>query len=120
MNELKIKRVYEAYSEDDGYRILVDRLWPRGIKKENAHLDLWIKDIAPTNELRKWFGHDGTKFDEFSERYVSELESNPRKDEFKKLVQEKLLQGDVTLLFGAKDTEHNNAAVLKKWLEGQH
>jgi uncharacterized protein YeaO (DUF488 family) len=119
MNELKIKRAYEACDEQDGYRILVDRLWPRGIKKENARLDLWAKEIAPTNELRKWFGHDLDKFEEFSKRYIAELEANPQKDEFLNLVKEKLQSGHVTLVYGAKDGGHNNAVILKKWILGQ-
>lgn len=107
---IKIKRVYEKPSEADGCRILVDRLWPRGLIKEGAKIDLWLKEIAPSNELRKWFNHDPKKWGLFKEKYKKELEG---KEEFleqiKKLEKEK---GIVTLLYSAKDEEHNNAVVL--------
>lgn len=117
MGKLKVKRVYEAPEETDGARILVDRLWPRGISKEKAQLTEWDKTISPSNELRKWFGHDPEKFAEFKSRYLAELADNPESASFARRIAELLAAGDVTLLFGAKDLEHNNAVVLKEWLE---
>lgn len=113
---IRIKRIYEAKSPDDGYRILVDRLWSRGIKKENAGIDLWEKSIAPSNELRKWYGHDPEKFKEFRERYKGELDDNPGSEKFLKTVRDHESSGTVTLLFGAKDAVHSNAAVLAEWI----
>lgn len=117
MSELKIKRIYLPPAEDDGARILVDRLWPRGISKGKAQLTEWCKSVSPSNELRKWFGHDPEKFAEFKNRYVAELKANPDTAEFKNRIAELLKNGNVTLLYGAKDEEHNNAVVLKEWLE---
>ena len=114
MTKYKIERIYESTTSDDSYRVLVDRLWPRGISKERAALDEWNKEIAPTDELRKWFNHDPEKFPEFSRRYVKELDNNPAASEAKNNWNE---QSAVILLYGAKDTEHNQAIVLKKWLE---
>ena len=111
--ELKIKRVYEKPKQDDGKRILVDRLWPRGLTKEKASIDLWLKDIAPTTELRKWFGHDPKKWKNFQERYHQELNNNK---EQVSILHEQLKKGVVTLVYGAKDEEHNEALVLKEWL----
>ena len=111
--ELKIKRVYENPKQDDGKRILVDRLWPRGLTKEKASIDLWLKDIAPTTELRKWFGHDPKKWKKFQERYHQELNNNK---EQVSILYEQLKKGVVTLVYGAKDEEHNEALVLKEWL----
>lgn len=116
MYGLAVRRVYDAYEETDGYRILVDRLWPRGIKKENARLDEWNKDIAPSNELRKWYGHDPEKYAGFSARYTEELNGNAEAAAFAQHVQELLKEGNVTLLYSAK-TKENNAAVLAQWLE---
>ncbi len=113
MSEVKIKRVYDAPDGDDGTRILVDRLWPRGLTKERACVDLWLKDIAPSTELRKWFGHDPAKWEQFRERYHRELEANVN---LVSLLKEKLKGGAVTLLFAAKDAEHNEAVVLQEWL----
>lgn len=110
---IKIKRVYESPDKDDGTRILVDRLWPRGLTKERADVDLWLKDIAPSTELRKWFGHDPGKWKEFIKRYQNELKGNP--EPVLKL-KEQLKKGEVTLLYGAKDEEHNEAIVLKDWI----
>lgn len=107
---VKLKRIYDPYNKDDGYRILVDRLWPRGISKEKAHLDLWLKDIAPSAELRKWFGHDPNKWNEFEKRYKKELA-----DKRKLILQLKDLENkhkQITLLYGARDTEHNEAVIL--------
>lgn len=111
---IKIKRIYEEKSKDDGFRILVDRLWPRGVSKEKAHLDLWLKEIAPSNELRKSFGHDPEKWEEFQKKYLAELKL---KKEFLKQIKQIIKENKtITLLYAAKDTEHNNALVLKKFL----
>lgn len=109
---IKLKRIYDAPSADDGYRVLVDRLWPRGIKKENAHIDLWLKDVAPSNEIRKWFGHDPSKWEEFKQRYAKEIDA----DALAQLRQLAVENPTLTLLFAAKDEEHNNAVVLKSLL----
>ncbi len=113
---IRIKQVYEDYDADDGQRYLVDRLWPRGMSKENLVMDGWLKDVAPSRDLRQWFGHDPDKWDEFSSRYCAELDSNP--SAWKPLI-EASRQGVVTLLFSAHDSEHNNAVVLKAYLEKQ-
>lgn len=107
---IKIKRVYEKPSEDDGYRILIDRLWARGLTKEKAKIDLWLKDIAPSNELRKWFNHDPEKWDFFKEKYKQELkDKKDLAEQIRKLEKEK---GTVTLLYSTKDEKHNNAVAL--------
>ena len=108
---MKIKRVYDKPDKDDGLRILVDRLWPRGLTKEKACIDLWLKDIAPSTELRKWFGHDPGKWDEFRKRYREELEMNKAQTS---LLTETLKKGEVTLVYGSRDEEHNEALVLKE------
>lgn len=118
MNELKIMRIYDSYISS-GYRILVDRLWPRGVAKVKANLDLWSKDIAPSNNLRKWFNHDPKKFLEFAELYRKELEEDNELENFIKIVKEQLAQENVLLLYGAKDEQYNNAVVLKDLLEKQ-
>lgn len=111
---IKTKRAYEAPAESDGFRILVDRLWPRGISKEKAALDAWLKDVAPSNELRKWFGHDPEKWDEFKKKYAAELRTNPEAvAELKRMVKE---HKTVTLVFGARDEKHNEAEYLKESL----
>jgi uncharacterized protein YeaO (DUF488 family) len=110
---IRIKRIYEKQKRTDGKRILVDRLWPRGIKKESAKIDLWLKDIAPSNELRKWFSHDPAKWTKFRNRYKKELKGKP---DLLNQLREESKKGDVTLLFSAKNTEHNNAVVLKELL----
>ena len=115
--DLRIKRVYEKPEESDGFRILTDRLWPRGISKEKAALDLWEKAIAPSPELRKWFGHDPEKYETFREKYLQELDHNPGKEDFLSLVKSHLKEGRVTLLYGARDREHNQAVVLQHFLE---
>lgn len=117
MGKLQVKRIYEAPAETDGSRFLVDRLWPRGIKKETAVLAGWEKEIAPTNGLRRAFGHDPEKFPEFAAGYIQELEANPEVGIFLEKIKKALAQGTVTLLYGAKDQEHNNAVVLKEWIE---
>jgi uncharacterized protein YeaO (DUF488 family) len=110
ISSIHLKRVYEPPSKKDGKRILVDRLWPRGIKKVDAEVDLWLKDIAPSNELRHWFGHDPERWEEFRARYIDELhESAPSLKELRALA----AQGPITLLFAARDEEHNNAVVLR-------
>lgn len=106
---LKLKRIYDEYSSDDGYRVLVDRLWPRGISKEKAHIDVWLKEVGPSNELRKWFGHDTVRWEEFQKKYREELKDNPA---FKTLQQITKKEKTVTILYGAKDNEHNQAVVL--------
>ena len=113
-HELKLKRAYEAPHKDDGTRILVDRLWPRGLTKEKAKVDLWLKEIAPSTELRKWFGHDPARWTEFKERYAVELDD--QREQLERLAQE-ARKRTVTLLFSAKDIEHNNAVALKKYLQ---
>ncbi|MEO6871477.1 MAG: DUF488 domain-containing protein [Chthoniobacterales bacterium] len=111
---LKLKRVYEKAAGTDGARVLVDRLWPRGLTKEKAAVELWLKEIAPSTELRKWFGHDPEKWKEFRRRYLAELKSHP--DEVG-LIKSKARQDTVTLLYGARDQEHNEAVVLQQFLE---
>src|SRR5664280_1689967 len=107
----RIKRVYELPDKHDGRRILVDRLWPRGLTKEKASIDLWLKDIAPSAELRKWFGHDPEKWKEFRKRYRHELKED---EEPMTLLKDKIKKGMVTLVYGANDEEHNQAVVLKE------
>ncbi len=106
---ISIKRVYLPAEDSDGYRVLVDRLWPRGIKKENAKIDLWAKALAPSAELRKWFNHIPERFEEFSKKYVEELKTNP---EVTPILDELRQHDKVTLLYGSKDEQHNNAVVL--------
>ncbi|EOL42840.1 DUF488 domain-containing protein [Enterococcus caccae] len=114
---IQIKRAYEETSPTDGYRILVDRLWPRGMSKEKEHLDVWLKTIAPSNELRKWFGHDPTKFAEFKEKYIAELRSADGQKSLQELVKLMKEQPTLTLIYSAKDEKNNNAVVLKEILE---
>ncbi|MFC6674241.1 DUF488 domain-containing protein [Marinobacterium aestuariivivens] len=111
---LKLKRVYDPVESDDGSRVLVDRLWPRGIARKDLSLDLWLKDIAPSDELRRWYGHESDKWPEFKRRYLAELAcSEEALDRLRALLQ----KGAVTLLYAARDTEHNQAVVLKELLE---
>ncbi len=117
MGELKVKRVYLPAEEQDGYRVLIDRLWPRGISKDKANIDEWDKLLAPSTELRKWFGHQPELFLAFSEKYIGELDQNAEAHSFVERCKALLQQGNVTLLFGAKDETHNQAVVLKKWME---
>jgi uncharacterized protein YeaO (DUF488 family) len=107
---VKVKRVYEMPAKDDGCRVLVDRLWPRGMKKEAAHLDAWLKEVAPSDGLRKWFGHDPEKWGEFQKKY--RLELRKQKELIAELKQMAKQKGTLTLLFGAKDQERNQAVVL--------
>ena len=111
---LRTKRIYEEPSADDGTRVLVDRLWPRGVSKEEAKIDRWEKDLAPTNELRRWFGHDPAKWEEFLRRYRAELEG---KEEVLARLRQEATGGTVTLLYAAKDEEQNNAVALKRHIE---
>jgi uncharacterized protein YeaO (DUF488 family) len=110
---IKIKRIYEAASQDDGRRIYIDRLWPRGMKKEEVKIDEWLKEISPSDSLRKWFGHDPSKYAEFKRRYVKELEKH---SEVLERIKKEAKKETVTLLFSAKDVEHNNATVMKELL----
>jgi uncharacterized protein YeaO (DUF488 family) len=111
---LRTKRVYERPAKGDGFRVLVDRLWPRGLTKEEAKVDLWLKDVAPSDELRKWYGHDPGKWPEFKRRYFGELKG---KEGLVKQIEEKLAKGVVTLLFGTREEKYNNAAALKEHIE---
>jgi uncharacterized protein YeaO (DUF488 family) len=111
---MRTKRIYEEPSGDDGIRVLVDRLWPRGISKEKALLGRWEKDLAPSNELRRWFGHDPAKWEEFLRRYRAELVG--KEEELDRLRQE-ANDATVTLLYAAKDEERNNAVALKRYIE---
>jgi uncharacterized protein YeaO (DUF488 family) len=112
---LKVKRVYEPPGPDDGLRVLIDRLWPRGVKKEGARIDLWAKELAPSGELREWFGHRPERFAEFRIRYLAELSG--KRSELHRLAQ-RARDGTVTLVFAARDAEHSNAAVLRELVEG--
>ncbi len=109
-----LKRVYLPVSECDGFRILVERLWPRGVSKENVRIDLWMKDVAPSPELRAWYAHDVEKWEEFRRRYRKELLKNPAVAPFNALLKDKKT---VTFVFAARDEEHNSARVLKEFME---
>ncbi|HYO45562.1 MAG TPA: DUF488 domain-containing protein [Gemmatimonadota bacterium] len=110
---MRLKRAYEAPEPEDGFRILVDRLWPRGVSKSSARIDLWLKEIAPSSALRKWFGHDPAKWAEFRDRYFGELDENP---EAVATLRERLRRGPATLVYAAKDQEHNDAVALGEYL----
>jgi len=110
---INLKRVYEKPSKKDGVRILVDRLWPRGLSKQRAAVDFWMKDVAPSTELRKWFGHDPAKWKGFQQRYRKELRGRSAIE----LLKRKCRKRTITLLYGAKDEQHNEAIVLKKLLD---
>ena len=112
--KIRIKRVYENPAKEDGKRILVDRLWPRGLSKEKAKIDVWLKDIAPTTELRKWFDHDPAKWKEFKKRYHQELKNNK---EQVILLNKQIKNRVVTLVYAAKDEQHNEALVLSEWIQ---
>lgn len=109
---IRIKRVYEPPADADGKRILVDRLWPRGLSKEKAEVDVWLKEVGPSNALRKWFGHDPDRWPEFTRKYRAELKGSAALKELKKAA-----KGRVTLVYGAKDEKHNQAIVLQKILK---
>lgn len=113
MGKIGIKRIYEPYDSKDGFRILVDRLWPRGMKRENARIDLWMKEIAPSTALRTWFGHDPAKWEEFKQRYWKELKDNDAVSKLIDLFNEK---DHITLLYGAKDEKHNQAVLLRDFV----
>lgn len=116
---LKLKRIYEPAEPGDGKRILVDRLWPRGVKKESARLDEWMKEIAPSPELRRWFNHRPERFAEFRKRYEDELASDPLRRQRIEQICHALGEGNVTLVYAAKDPVHNHAIVLRDWIEKQ-
>ncbi len=111
---IKLKRAYEEPAKEDGFRILVERLWPRGLTKERARIDLWLKDIAPSPELRTWYSHDVAKWEQFRDRYFAELKL--KKDLISQLKQ-KEKQGTVTFIFAARDEQHNSALALKSFIE---
>jgi uncharacterized protein YeaO (DUF488 family) len=112
---IKIKRVYDKASKEDGFRILVDRLWPRGMSKDKAKVDLWLKEVAPSDDLRKWFSHDPQKWQEFKKRYEKELKD---KQELLRIIkQAEKENGTVTVLYSAKDEEHNQAVALAAFLQ---
>jgi uncharacterized protein YeaO (DUF488 family) len=110
-----LKRAYEPPSASDGYRVLIDRLWPRGVSREKARLDEWAREIAPSSELRRWFGHDPARFGEFRERYREELAGQQQKLEE---LRQRARDGTLTLVYSARDTEHNDAVVLTEMLKG--
>ncbi|HLV33550.1 MAG TPA: DUF488 domain-containing protein [Spirillospora sp.] len=111
---IAIKRIYEPVSDQDGLRVLVDRLWPRGIRKDTAAIDLWLKDIAPTTALRRWFNHDPEKWDEFKARYFAELDNN--RENLQPLL-EAVREGNVSLIYASRDEVYNQAVALKEYLE---
>lgn len=111
---IKLKRVYENPAQEDGVRVLVERLWPRGLSKEHAAIDMWLKDIAPSPELRKWFSHDIEKWEGFCERYKKELD---QKEDQINILKEKVREGTVTFVYAAKDEKHNSAVALKMFIE---
>jgi uncharacterized protein YeaO (DUF488 family) len=113
---VKLKRAYEQVESGDGIRILVDRLWPRGVKKEDAAIDQWMKDLAPSTELRKWFGHDPARWEEFRKRYAAEVNEHPEQLQQLRALARK---GAVTLVYSAHDEEHNDAVVLKGLILGR-
>lgn len=110
---IRVKRVYEPPSDEDGQRVLVERLWPRGLTKEKARIDLWLKDVSPSPELRKWFSHDDSKWDEFSARYRKELDENIAGV---RRILELSREGDITLVFASKDMEHNSTVLLRDYV----
>ena len=109
-----LKRAYEEKEKADGFRILVDRLWPRGIKKEDMHVDIWLKEIAPSTALRKWFNHDAAKWEAFKTKYKAELQQSEALGELKQLIKK---HKTITLVYSAKDEIHNQAAALKELLD---
>ena len=111
--EIELKRAYDAASEADGFRILVERLWPRGVSKQDARIDLWAKEVAPSTELRKWFGHDPDKWEEFRRRYTAELEARPGALD---PLLEQVRAGKVTFVYGSRETRFNNAAALREFV----
>ncbi|ABX26389.1 DUF488 family protein [Lactobacillus helveticus] len=116
MSEIKLVRIYD-HEQPVGYRMLVDRMWPRGMSKIKAALDEWDKQIGPTNELRKWFNHEDEKFPEFKAKYIEELDKNEFTSEFIETVKKQLIKNDVLFLYGAKNRKHNQAVVLKEYVQ---
>ena len=116
-HSLNLRRIYDDPATSDGARVLVDGIWPRGVKKDDAHLDLWLKSLAPSKELRQWFNHDPEKWKEFRSRYFRELDKDTDAAEALETLREQLARKDVTLLYAARDTSHNNAVALKEYLE---
>lgn len=114
--KLRTKRIYEAQASSDGRRILIDRLWPRGVSKEDAHVDFWAKSVAPSNELRRWYQHDPGKWEEFRRRYFAELDANPSGVAE---LRAELGRGTVTILYGSKEEHLNNATALREYLESR-
>ena len=117
MRELQCKRIYDAPSPSDGFRVLVDRLWPRGVRREVAALDLWAKELAPSAELRRWFGHAPERFEAFSALYTAQLDATPAAAELLRIIREEGERRRVTLLYAARDAACNHAVVLKAWIE---
>lgn len=115
--QIKLKRVYEEPEPSDGKRVLVERLWPRGLSKENAKVELWVKDAAPSTELRKWFDHDPSKWEEFKRRYFAELNQNP---EALLPIEKIISEGTATFVFASKEERYNNSAALKEYLESRN
>jgi uncharacterized protein YeaO (DUF488 family) len=113
---INLKRAYDPASKADGVRILVERLWPRGVKKTSLRIESWLKDVAPSTDLRKWFSHDPAKWDEFRRRYFDELKANP---EAWRPILEAARRGTVTLIYSSHDPDHNNAVALRKFLQGR-
>lgn len=116
-SRIRLKRAYETAQRSDGLRVLVDRLWPRGLHKDAARVDLWLKEIAPSNELRQWFGHDPARWESFQRKYRAELKD---RTELLRRIEDALHEGPVTLLFAARDEDHNNAVALRDMLEAGH
>lgn len=114
---LRIKRIYDDANKEDGYRILIDGLWARGISKEKARLDYWAKEIAPSHTLRKDFHHGDETFEDFKKHYLEELNNNDERERFLELIKEKMESGNITLLYAAKNETINNAVVLKQWVK---
>ena len=115
MATIRIKRVYDAPAQDDGHRLLVDRVWPRGVSRESAAVDEWLKSVAPSTALRQWFGHDPAKWNAFRRRYFAELDAGP--EGLDGLLIRARAPGTLTLVYSARDTEHNQAVALREWLE---
>ncbi len=111
---IQIKRAYDKTAKSDGFRVLVDRIWPRGVKKQDVKIDLWLKEISPSTALRQWFGHEPEKWNEFRKRYFQELDSHPQEIQ---LLREKMRSGPVTLVFGAKEARFNNASAIQEYLQ---
>lgn len=113
----RLKRAYDPAEPGDGYRVLVDRLWPRGVRKEELELDEWLRDVAPSTELRRWFGHDDSRWDEFRRRYEAELQHEPAATRIAQLREREREGQQLTLVFAARDAEHSNAEVLREVIE---